>query len=53
MEREVAVRITSVVVEVEHACVRRIIVVATPFEPGIVGIREVRVYDLILYNLYQ
>ena len=42
-ERIVAVATTSVVVEIEHACIRTITVSASAFEERIARVRKVRV----------
>lgn len=44
----VSVRFTVVVVGVEHACIRIVVVVApaTAFEPRVVGINEVRIVTI-------
>ena len=47
--RIVAVVVAIVVVEVEHACIRTIVIVAAAIEPSIAGIREVRAIRLNTY----
>ena len=42
-ERSVAVAMTTVAVEIEHACSRTIIVIASAFEERPVRVRKVRV----------
>lgn len=42
----VSVRFTVVVVGVEHACIRIVVVVAPAFEPRVVGINEVRIVTI-------
>lgn len=42
----VGVGFTVVVVRVEHACIRIVVVVAPSFEPRVIGIYEVRVVTL-------